>query len=387
MPQKKQNYLQVLSNIKIHGAKMNKNKSIIDLIKKLAQGINTPPPDVSDGPESVGDAPPQQPKHQQQLSTSHLAPTVNSAPEVKQMQQAMQDLAQTVIQDSLSETMRRRSPSDSTHVDAAEPQKNAKKSFNDFIASNYIGSLDDSKKGVEWSQDKSVNTLHKKQESQSDIYELDAVMNTLKRIGGQKNELGIDGVWNFRTDNALRNMMGLGTALLQLEGDFGLNNGEIYSAAMLGNFAANLSGYKTDPITGAVNLKPQTKKLRAAAITKHLKGITKLYNHFRAQVTAKPAYRPMIEGDVAFDSYTNKGSSSDNLSPEQLKFLESSNANIKVTYPAPKMPGSKLDYIPYRALVSKEAYMDWMKGAGHPTEAVPMKIFEQVIKPAVLGKG
>jgi len=358
----------------------NKNyKDILGLINKLAQDIS-PTWTVPASAPAVGGVIPAQ---RQNGKSGPAAIAVNAKIEVKEMQLAMQSLAKAVIQDSLSETMRNKSPSDSTPIEAPDPQKKAKKSFNDFIASNYIGGLDEDQKGVEWSQDTSVNTYQKKQVAQSDIYELDVVMHTLKMLGGQKSEMAADGVWSFRTDNALRNIMGFATALLQLEGDFALNNGNIYTSDNLRALKQSLSGYTVKD--GVVNLSAKRKKERASDITKHLKGITKLYNNFRAQVTAKPEYRPLIEGDRAFDSYSYKGSNADNLTSEEKTFAFLDDSKLEgVNYYAPNEIGRKMTYIPYKALTSKSAYMAWMVDHIGVTAAIALKIFETVVKPTIL---
>jgi len=360
----------------------NKNyKDILGLINKLAQDIS-PTWTVPASAPAVGGVIPAQ---RQNGKSGPAAIAVNAKIEVKEMQLAMQSLAKAVIQDSLSETMRNKSPSDSTPIEAPDPQKKAKKSFNDFIASNYIGGLDEDQKGVEWSQDTSVNTYQKKQVAQSDIYELDVVMHTLKMLGGQKSEMAADGVWSFRTDNALRNIMGFATALLQLEGDFALNNGNIYTSDNLRALKQSLSGYTVK--NGVVSLSAKGKKKRASDITKHLKGITKLYNNFRAQVTAKPEYRPLIEGDRAFDSYSDKGSNTntDTLTSEEKTFAGSDMSKLEgVTYYAPKMLNKQMTYIPYKALTSKSAYMAWMVDHIGVTAEIALKIFETVVKPTIL---
>jgi len=297
-------------------------------------------------------------------------------PAVKNMQLAMQELAREVIKDSTAATMGLKLK-DETPEQASDSVKKSKKAFNDFIAEQYIGSLKDDQKGVEWSSHDHFNTKSDKHKTQTDIYELDAVMNTLSRIGSEKSELNPDGVWGFRTDNALRNILGFTYALLQLEGDFGLTN-NIYPPGNWEKFKQLLSGYKVE--NGKIIMSPEDKINRASEITKHLQLITKLYNQFRKEVTARPEFRPFIEGQRDFDKYP----SSQPLDENDANIANSSYNNFKgVSYVAPALSQKKLDYIPLKALTSKEEYLKWMTDHVGLNKDYAIKVFNNVIKPTI----
>jgi hypothetical protein len=306
------------------------------------------------------------------------AATVNA---VREMQTAMQELSATIIQDSESGTMGAK-PKDQIQPGADTPTKTSKKAFNDFIAEQYVGTLDEENKGVEWTKDQKVTTLPGKKTTQTDIYELDVVMDTLRRIGMEKSEFKPDGNWEWRTDNALKNMMGFAYALLQLEGDFGLPN-NLYSYGHWKNFRDLLSGYKIE--NGAVKLSADEKKDKAEQITKHLKAITKLYTHFRQQVTARPEYRPLIEGKRPFEKYNQQGNNKDVLTPAEQQYSKSDVTKVdNVVYNAPRLPEKKINYIPLKALTSREAFLKhMMEYCGVPTEDQAIKIFNTVIKPKI----
>src|SRR5579885_2712923 len=103
-------------------------------------------------------------------------------PAVKQMQQAMINLADTVMRDAGSQGLFKR-PGDDVYQQADPETVQYRKAFNDFIAEQYAGSVPDEYKGVEWSQDTSVQSRPDKQAGQTDLYELNAVLNTMRRIG------------------------------------------------------------------------------------------------------------------------------------------------------------------------------------------------------------
>jgi hypothetical protein len=361
------------------------NKDLKDIVAQIQKYAKPPPPKPGGGgtPAPGGPPKPGVPAKPSGGGGGGYTGGATAKAEVMDMQVAMQELAQAVIQDATSATMAKK-PKDALSPEADEPTKSSKKAFNDFIAEQYIGGLDDDMKGkgVEWTTDKSITTIPGKKKTETDIYELDVVMNTLKRIGMEKSEFKPDGNWGARTDNALRNMMGFGYALLQLEGDFGLKN-NIYNYAAWQDFQQTLSGYT---ITGeTVNLKPEEKKAKADRIAKHLRAITKLYNHFRQQVTARPEYRPLIEGARAFEKYNQKGSNKDVLTKDEDNMSKSDAMKIEdVTYIAPGLPGGKLTYIPMKALTSRDEYMKWMLDyAKVPSEEMAVKIFNNVIKPAI----
>lgn len=302
-------------------------------------------------------------------------------PAVREMQLAMQDLAESVMHDANSATMSLKNK-DVVHQDAAQPVQQSKKSFNDFIAEQYMGGLDESYKGVEWNKDSRVVTRPDKHRTQTDIYELDVVMNTLSRIGAEKSELKADGNWDWRTNNALKNMLGFAYALLQVEGDFGLDN-HIYNPSNWTDFKNTLSGYRVEG--NSVDLSPEEKTTKADRITKHLKAITRMYNEFRQQVIARPEFRPFIEGKRSFDKYDQHGSNKETLNPTEQQMAKSDITKVdNIVYPAPRLPDKQLHYVPLKALSSKEEYLKWMLGyAGIPNEAGAWHIFNTVIKPKI----
>lgn len=350
--------------------KMKNFKQIVQEIQKMAQV-----PTRSKGPKlnvpgaqttpSKGTSKPAPGK-----STSFISPNKN----IVEMQNAIKELATSVIRDSNSSTMPIKTRD--AVVDAGEDSvKKGKKAFNDFIAEQYIGPLDPSLKGVEWDANDDIRDHASKKQTETDIYELDAVMNTLNKIGGEKSEFKVDGDWGFRTDNALKNILGFTYSLLQLQGDFGLNN-KVYDHTKWEQFKNLVSGYKVE--NGKVKLSPQDKNERAAKIVEHLNGITKLYDDFRKQILAKPEFRPFIEGQRNFDKYP--GSSA--LTPEDKSLANSNQKLTGIIYFAPKIKGSKLDYIPLKALTSKQEYLKWMADAGLD-EAKAISVFNNVIKPRV----
>lgn len=346
----------------------------VKLIQKLAQDIPVRP----GGPKG-GTVVPVKSTDTSAVPVRNTAPSAvqQGIPAVKEMQQAMQVLAFAVMRDSNTATMAAK-PLDALQPGATPDVIAAKKGFNDFIAEQYLGGLDDSKKGVEWTTDREVTTYPGKSKTQTDIYELDAVMDTLRRIGIGTNEFRDDGVWGFRTDNALRNMLGFAYALLQLEGDFGLQNPH-YTLDNWKEFSSLLSGYQA--AGGKIDLSPEEQTEKASGITKHLKAVTNLYNQFRQQVTARPEFRPLLEGKRSFEKYDPVGTSRDALSQQEEALVNSPTARATgVRYQAPDMPGGNLAYIPLSALKSKEDFEKFLKSIGWEDENIEGGIAPKLLK-------
>ncbi len=364
----------------------NNFKEILEYIQKygagrMPPGVAATTPAVS-GTTSGGRPPPTSP-----IGTGTAR--MPAIPAVQEMQRAMQDLANAVMRDAQSATMARK-PGDALQPTANPEVMAAKKGFNDFIAEQYLGGLDSDKKGVEWSTDKSVTSLPAKQESQTDIYELDAVMDTFRRIGMGVKEFNPDGVWGPRTDNALRNMMGFAYALLQVEGDFGLKNPG-YTYDNWKQFQQLLSGYTIDA-SGRNSMPANEQAARAAQITKHLKAIANMYtNQFRTGVLARPEFRPLLEGNRSFEKYDSSGTDKDILTPQEQALANLPTAKVTgISFQAPGLPGGKIDAVPLYALRSKDDLEKYLKYMGWSDDNIDAGIgtkFLNAVKQQLQSKG
>lgn len=304
-------------------------------------------------------------------SSTPRATTFKKIPEVKTMQESMQSLADVVMRDATSDTMPLRSEDTIAHP-ADDATKSAKKAFVDFIAEQYAGTLDADKRGVEWTTDKSVSTVPGKQKTQTGIYELNVVMDTLKRIGTGSKEFVADGDWKERTQNALKNIMGFGHALLQLESDFGIEN-KIYELGDWNNFSNLLDSYKKDGDNSQL----------ATEVTKHVQAIKNLYIEFSNQVLKLPRLRPLLEGKGSFDKYDPSGTTKDILSKEE-EGLVADKAEVPVTLMAPakegQLPG-RIDRLPLSVLKDKDSFDEFIRHYGwDPTTNIASKLLQAIKK-------
>lgn len=344
-------------------------KNLVAQITKMA----TPPPDMGGNPAptprqtggggggggvpTLNQGPPQQQRW--------TGPVGNS--NIKNMQVAMQRLADAVIKDSTSGN-NFRNPNDAVTQQADANTVKFKKSFNDFIAEQYSGMVPEGYKGVEWSQDSTVQNRPDKQVGQSDLYELNAMLNTMKRIGSPNSEFKADGFWQFRTNNALMNMMSFAYALLSMEGDFGIESGE-FAKQDLDAMKSLLSGYEVDDsgVNGEVKLSNDEKSSRAAKMVPLLNKLTKLYLEFRTKVSTQSQFVPIIEGRRSFDKYNASGNNPDFLT-EQDKALISNNPKVNGVRVTGYKPNSNdtinITEIPLSALQNADSFKAYLKQIG-----------------------
>lgn len=334
-------------------------KDIISLIEKIAQ---MPTPEEF-GPNPVATKPVNKPSG----FTQGLV-------EVKNMQIAMQNLAYAVVKDANSSLILKK-PKSQVGPMSTGYQQQSKDAFNDFMAEQYIGTLDDDKKGVQWDKSPGVVTQPGKQKTEKDVDELDAVMDTMYRVGPASNEFKPDGVWGWRTANALKNMLGFAWALLHIQGDFGLSNKEYTLNDW--NVLDKLLDY---PVTGSkVGLSVEDQKERAPKISAHLKKITLLYNNFRNQILAKPAFKKIIDGKKGFDTYNKSGSNKDAIFEKEQQLINSSYSNIPVKF---TVNNKEITQLPLKAISNKDEYLKYMKVLGASDE-MAIEIFNNYIKPQV----
>lgn len=334
---------------------VNKLNDLVKEIKKIAQEIPKFEGNLFGGPSK--------PTYSAPSGGHYIASTGNA--EIKRMQDAMVNLSKVVMRDATSQGMYGRKQKDMKYNEADPNTVKYKKAFNDFIAEQYAGNLPDDFKGVEWSQDPTVQSKPDKITGQTDLYELNAVLNTLRRIGspgaGEK-EFKSDGFWQFRTNNALQNMMGLAYSLLQMEGDFGIPS-TAFTTQDLAAMKKLLSGYEIDGDN--VKLSAADKSSRATQLTTLLNKISRLYMEFMEKITSRPSFRPLLEGKRGFDKYNNKGNNPDILNEQDQKFLQSNTTigNVKINGYRDNKP-YVISEIPLSVLKDKTSFSTFLKQIG-----------------------
>lgn len=261
---------------------MNKQfKNIVNYIQKYA---NTPPSPPSDYTASSRPIP---------SATKNISSIPSRNLNIVRMQEALQALAQDVITHL--------NPQKLEQGTAPEKQEAmGRDSFGDFFAKHYLRNAD--VPSVEFTPDPSKTKMSDKDPRMAN--KLNWVMDTMKRIGGEKSEKFADGVWGPRTNASLINSYALAEGLLNFAKEFKLPI-DAYSTSELA---------KLKPAIREENdLTSQEKNDVAPIVTNHLKAIRRLYNEVKKGILEKPQWRAYIENDKPYIQYKSQDLSSNQI--------------------------------------------------------------------------
>lgn len=209
---------------------------------------------------------------------------VAKSPVIAKMQEAIQDLAQliskTINYQNIEQSMQ--------HPETAEKipfqEHYSTDMFTNFMIGNYLKRSD--VQGVEWGNDPQQTQMVEKQPT--DLKNMYLILDGLKRIGAQSAERWADGSWGWRTNNALKNIAAIATALVRLSDELGMH-ATPQDLAELQNFKNIIPAKDTD-------LSFKQKVEWAPTITRVIQGIQTLFLNFRNQILQKPAYRAILQG-------------------------------------------------------------------------------------------
>lgn len=296
-----------------------KLKKIADEIRRIAEGeldgvvVNkppatsgaTPPPATTD-PGGLGDA---------WSNNKPVAPRggggVGYSPaigEIKKLQQAMQNFAAGVTKYSFKKPSK---PGEKPAVD------DSKKPFNDFITEQYMS--DSPIKGQEFSTDPNRQKLQEKQPT--DLIEMNNVIDGLKRIGSPGvppgSELRADNVWDFRTNNALKNIYAFAHALVNLSKDFGRTNVQSFGEEDLSKMA-ELIPKEEDPS----KLPAATKIAKAKGLVPLINKLSNFYTFYVDAIANHPGYVRYILGEEPLMTVKPGGGDPLTLTPEEQKMMQ-----------------------------------------------------------------
>jgi hypothetical protein len=203
----------------------------------------------------------------------------NPAIDIKNMQQAMQQFASAVTKYSFKKP---------TVAHGKPTVDDSKKPFNDFITEQYM--MDSPIKGQEFSADPTRQKMHEKQPT--DLIEMNNVIDSLKRIGTSANELKADNTWDFRTNNALKNIYSFAYALVNLSKDFGRTNVNSFNDEDLSKMA-ELIPKEENPSEISV----EDKIAKSKALVPVIKKLTNFYNYYVDAIANHPGYVRYIIGE------------------------------------------------------------------------------------------
>lgn len=162
-----------------------------------------------------------------------------------------------------------------------------RKDFNDFIAER--GS---SIKTEEWDPDPKATSAGQKRPT--DRIQLDVVIDLLRRTGSSVSEKKPDGIWDFRTQNALRTIWALTDSFMRLANDFDASS-NVRSAFTTDDFN-RLKHAISVPDNQPSKLSQNNLNGRANSLIPLIKKATTFYNLFQKYVLEHPIYKNYIEG-------------------------------------------------------------------------------------------
>jgi hypothetical protein len=216
--------------------------------------------------------------------------------DVKKMQLAIQAFANAVVKHTLDQ-----------------------KGFSDFITEQILAYSP--VKGVEWSTDPNLRTIQQKRPQETNLLELNIVMDSLQRIGNRSSELIADGIWKEKTNNALLNTFALAYALVLLYKKFKKVEPDIFGNYKLADMRPNIYPKDTDFTKVPADASARAKKLLPLLVS--------LLDFFNNIYVPKVSHNPYwVESMQGKPMYTIKSVSTPEpetkiLSPNEIKMQKS----------------------------------------------------------------
>jgi len=290
---------------------------------------------------------------------------------IRNMQLAIQNLAKTISAtinyDALLKSMQT-PPGAPTDQDKSSFQAGyGKDMFSNFMINNYLHRGD--VKGVEYDTDpKRTKMLDKKP---SDLKSMFVILDSLQRIGREKSEAFADGNWGPRTNNALKNVSAIATAISRLGSELGMQS-ETFDVSKIAELGSLIPANETD-------ISLQEKIQTAPKITQILTGVRDLFLDFKQQVFMNPTYRNFIEGKapmMTFGPQKEKGVGETagekpiladlQKSGPQSRYVQHPSATMSVTIDKKLIPvqWQNMDVRPFSItaadLLSPQAFDNWV---------------------------
>lgn len=340
----------------------SKNKRLVDMIKKMAQGAGPPPyatpaptppaqtggqqspidlknlppglmggtnlfnlmdklktqPATPSTPGGAGAPPWQQPGGNVPRQTGHYAPGNSS---IREMQKAIQEFAAEAVK---YRTTPKREGNKVINVINPDDKR---RDFNDFLTEQFSASADIH--GEEYSPNAANTTRESK--SPTDLVQLNNVIDGLQRIGPGSREGMADGVWDFRTNNAVRNVAALAAAMVAANealGGTAPNDKRVFRRADLQKLQQAIPK-EADPMKAKV---PQAQLAeKAKEITPLIEKLTEFYKYYSKTIVEHPAYTRYIKGDVPLFNVKPGGGDPAKLDDNQKQLLNQKGQELTLT--------------------------------------------------------
>lgn len=221
--------------------------------------------------------------------------------------------------------------------------------FGSFLVNTYLGKSDPV--GKQYVTTDVAGNSNRDKASISDV-NLRGIIETIKHIGTPGSEKEADGIWQTRTNNALKNIYALGHAMFGFANDLKVTL-QGYTESQLEDFKNFIPAKYTDL--------PKDKIAQTAAdITQHLHALTEAFKSFQQTVLENKGFRSLIDQKKPFASYPK------NNQKDSISLLSDKEKQVYTPNTFTAIPNLKLQNIDVTLhdLSTKEAFNDLMKRMG-----------------------
>jgi hypothetical protein len=312
---------------------MNKKdfKEIISYIQKSAQP-KTPPARRAPPPRGSAPASGSTPAAGPTGSTVRTGPVRGGAPstsatpgtgravvsnDISKMQAAIKDFAKEAAQYTKIPVGKDNQGKIITEVSKEDKRRD----FNDFLAEQFMSSADIH--GQEYNTDPKATS--KESKLPTDIIQMEVVINGLDRIGPSGSEKLVDGMWDFRTNNAVKNVYAFAAALVasyEALGNYATNDPNLFTKADLEKLKAAIPK-EYDPAKQKIS--QDILNQNAKNITPLVEKLSSFYQICKKNVMDHPAYKQYIDQDAAMYNFTPGGTNPykpDPNDPKQKTYMD-----------------------------------------------------------------
>lgn len=224
------------------------------------------------------------------------------------LQQAIKDFVETAVAYKTLKT---------TSGDLVDPS-DKRRDFNDFLAEQFMATADIH--GDEYTA--SPLATSKDSKAPTDIIQLNNVIDGLRRTGSEKSEHLADGVWDMRTNNAVKNVYAFAAALVEAyEGLGGIapNAQDVFTRSDLESFKSAILK-EEDPKKFKVSQDRLNKS--AEKLIPIVKKLTKFYKIYVEKILDHPAYKQYINQDTELYNFKSGGENPYKAKPDEEKYIK-----------------------------------------------------------------
>jgi hypothetical protein len=275
---------------------------------------------------------------------------ISSAASVKEMQKSIQNFAKvaTGYKTKMVQGPPAKPGGKPTVVEKMDGE-DSRKDFNDFVSEQYTNGS--GIHGVEF--DPSEGATTKDEKKPTDNIEMDNVIDGLRRIGSPKpGEKIPDGIWDFRTQNAVMQTYALADAMVQITAFMSAppqkakNN---FTSSDLSKFAANIPKTKEYPATSKSNvflqkMSQEDLKNKAEVITELVDKLSYFYEYYSKYVVDHPAYKAAINKKTPLITAKNGGEDRGVIKPEYEEVKKQLGNRFMTNVDLPYKNGDKISW-------------------------------------------